>query len=275
MTAFSKVAKITTLVAFLPTVFASFLFTGCLQRDFSESKSKAITLRGQDATSRLYMAYDEAAPMRLTWFLCEGDPASTSSVIRTRARSADAPVMAAGRVARKRPLLPAILPSRAQTSPSSALESGPLVERYVDERMTIAEFRDPTLGKGCKDVLTAEGSASVSEIADETAARLAKEKEIDELGPQIFGTVASCSGIVKETLLIASVLLSADKTNVRSLFGFKGTAVAPGNRGSQLVGLFSGTAFCALSTRSLFNQLATGQGKVSVSDAQFIMAPVS
>lgn len=246
------------------------LLPGCTKRTFGESSSKAITVRGENATSRLYMAYDEAAPMRITWFLCEGEPEFTSSVVRTRARAADAPVIAAGRVARNRPPLPAILESRQTQSPSNALLSGPTVERYIDERMTVAEFRDPVLGKGCKDVLSAEGAASTEDVSNEAATRFAQQKEIEELGPPVFAMLAACSGIIKEGLLIASVLMSADKSNVRSIMGFKGTQVAQGNRGSQLVGLFAGTTFCSLNTRNLFKKLATGQGDVPVTDALFL-----
>jgi hypothetical protein len=71
-------------------------------------------------------------------------------------------------------------------------------------------------------------------------------------------------------MLIASVILSADRAKVTSLMGFKGTQVDPGNRGSQLLTLFSGVSFCALGTRALLRKLATGRSDVPLSDFVFL-----
>jgi hypothetical protein len=175
------------------------LATACVNRDFERtSKPRAINIRTQAGISRVYMAYDEAAPQRLTWYLCADENASVDLPIKTVERSSDTAVLTVSRFARGRPPLAATTPADEpkDASPSEVVgDGGPPVVRYLDERMTVSEFEDPVIGKGCREFLSTD---SVNDAKTIIRTRLARAREIDELGPQVFATVTGCAGIVKE-----------------------------------------------------------------------------
>jgi hypothetical protein len=248
----------------------------CKKRTFSDPK--AINIQTDKGTNRIYMAFDPESPERVAWFLCKDEPQSTDTLIPSPTEKQLRNVLWAGRMLRGRPqpsqfsdatLTPEGFSDAKEDprSPSKRLEGGyGRASIFLDERMTLTEFEDSTSGKGCEQLI---GPGSAATVKEQAKKALDPENSGDLTQP-LFSAVASCAGLTKEGLVMASVLTSTKRETVRSILGFQGAKITRQNAGGVLVGIFGSVVFCTFGAKGLFQKMSEMQEASAVSDKMFL-----
>lgn len=261
-------ALATTLIA---CAFAAALPPGCKARTFGTSSAKAINIREGNTVSRVYMAYDENAPSRVSWYYCKDEPLDTNTVVDVPLASSAHAILEVGRALRDRPEPrgPADEEERAWPAAPSDAVLGDASRRsvFLDERLTLSDFADTESGKGCQQLIGPGVFASARGAADD---RLSSEGAADEIAGPMFTALASCAGLTKESLTLGSVVLAGNTDTIKGLLGFRGAKITSQNVGGTIVSLFSGAVFCGFGSKNLFKKLSEVQDVHAVSNKVFL-----
>jgi|GEM_PF-5758722 len=240
--------------------------TACKAHAPSAPTVNAVGVRRDVGTvSRIYMAYDEALPSRVAWYLCKGEAASVDTIIESFPDARGAHATEAARVLRSRKDLPGAIRAESGSdsagSPSALVAAARIRETiYLDERLTAAEFSDPVVGKGCHEIVSDRAGANPN----------ATILNSEDLAQPLYAALSLCMGLTKETLLMAGMLLSGNKPKVRNLLGFGMERTASAEVGASLASLLGADVTCGSGTGEVFKRLAETHDAKNIPSKMFL-----
>jgi hypothetical protein len=221
------------------------------------SKPDAFEVRRGNFTNRLYAAYDPVNPLALTWLFCRDESIDTNFPTKT-VQVGDLPLGV--RIAQALNKTTPLDESDAQNQLSTTSTAGAVApERArtirITERTTLKDFAPALSAGGCKRV---QENLNLTESKEKVGESFVPKADLDST-VSMFSALASCTGFVVDTLLIAGIvsqrLRGLPPTEITK-FGFKKAAVDKSNIGSTILGWTTSATFCSFSTRGLFSKVS-------------------